>query len=149
MLFGRSAWAGRSPRQPQAQSPLVQQPVQQQQAPFQPAPVQWAQPTQDMGYANQLAQYYAMQMPNQQVPGSAPMAQTQPVAQQPLPQQPVGQQPLPSGSNGTDWRDAYKAAKQDWRMQRPMVGPQSQAGGGDLLSQWRMQRPDKSLFRGH
>ena len=130
MLFGQgNPWNGRPTRQPRPQSPLVQQP---QQA-FAPPQVQWPQQTPDMGYAQQLAQYYASQMPNQQVPGS--FQQPQPVAQQPLP--PMGGH---GGMVGGFDRSAFRDARQDWRSQRPQ--------DRSLVEDWRAARPQRQNFFG-
>ena len=116
----------------QAQSPLVQQPTQQPAA-FQAPQVQWPQPNADMQYAQQLAQMYASQMPQQQVPGSAPL----PTFQQPVQQaQPVSQQPLPQGEG---WKNDWRVAKQDWRQSRPV---------GGAMDAWRAAKPDRGQFRG-
>lgn len=131
-------------QRPQQQfNPLSQQAAQPQ-APqgFQPPQVQWPQQTPDMGYAQQLAQMYASQMPNQQVPGSAPLPAMLGQPQQGLPtQQP--QMPVPGQMQG-DWRDQFKQAQQDWRMARPGQGMH----GTPAWNQWRDARPDRGQFHG-
>lgn len=125
-----------NPRPPQPLSQFQQQNPLSQQAPqgFQPPQVQWPQQTPDMGYANQLAQMFASQMPNQQVPGSAPLPTFQP-PQQGLPT------PQPQVPVHGDWRDAFKAAKREWKALRP-------DGPGQALMDWRMQKPDRGAFFG-
>lgn len=139
MLFGArgNPWQGRSwGQQPAQQHPAYsQQPVMQPQVQpnvqplgFTPPQAQWAAPTPDMAYANQLAQYYGAQMPQQQVPGSSPLVQGPSAAP------PVGQPAF-----GMDWRNAFRAAKDEWRGERP----EDRA----LRDQWRAAKPQRSDFR--
>ena len=137
MLFGRgNPWGGQSwgAPKPASQSGVPQvNPgtsfVQQPQGFQQP---QWPQQTPDMGYAQQLAQHYASQLPNQQVPGSLPPIQTP---------QPVGT-PLPpmGGQMGGFDRSAFQNARQDWRSQRPQ--------DRSMMQDWRSARPQRQSFFG-
>jgi hypothetical protein len=131
MLFGTNPWTGGGARAPRRQQPpQVAQPLAQpqQQAPQYPAPT-WPGQTPDGAYALGLAQNYASQLQNQQVPGSIvpqmmpPQGIPAPVAQQP------GMQP--------NWRDAFRSALMDWRDQRGTMG----------RADWRALRPDRQAFR--
>jgi hypothetical protein len=79
-----------------------------------------------------LAQNYAGQLQNQQVPGS--------VVPQMMPPQAVSGAP-PQQQVQPDWRDAFRAARADWRGQRP-------DDHGDLFAQWRMSKPMRQTFQG-
>jgi hypothetical protein len=98
------------------------------QQPSYPAPT-WPGQTPDGLYAMGLAQNYAGQLQNQQVPGSVAPQMAQ-VTQQ----QPVMQPPQPA------WRDAFHSAMMDWRGQKP-------GDHGDIFAQWRQSRPDRQTYR--